>query len=713
MQGSVVAFCALAVALAGTQAPPASRENDASDLAASSAAPATSTGPTVVVDPASWWMESGENATFAAAWVGTPAGCSLEPIWFRWAVAPGGSEGALGPTNGSETVFASSDQATGSTPLSVRAAASLECRGNVTAVFSQASAVVTVAAPVTVDDLSFATAPIAPGASGSLTGLVSGGVPPYRLRVAWEDGTVSFANVSGSGPFSVAHAYEEPGTFAPVVLASDATGQTEEASPEEPLTVSAEFAAAIVPSALVAEVGVPVTFGIRTADAPPSFSSVFSCEDATPATPAVAGGLSYGCEFDLPGVAPVSFQAVGASSPFPVATATLEETVVPSPSVAFPSDPPGGELGGTVYAPIRIAGGVPPFTLNWSLVGAGSAGSATARSDGISYLALTSGAAGTLVLSVVATDALGEASAPLQEEVVFVPSLQSWAAAVAGAADGTIAVNVSASASQGAPPYDWTVVADEPAVNGSADAGTLLSPGGFAWNATYREEGTLGITVIVVDATGVSAVVALRVDLAPRLAVVAEIGPAGPGAVSLRLTVSGGVAPFAYRWNDSAGDVWAGNASGAGTLVLHETTDASGPCSFDVDVVDALGVSASSQVVVNLPGGPSEPSTDPVAGLALAASVLVLVGAAGAFLVVRRRRSEALPPPDPVAVLREAIEPSDGVDRGLVELLAEERGVPLEVVRATLERLKADGIVRAGRGSDGEEVLAWSGPEGR
>ncbi len=66
---------------------------------------------------------------------------------------------------------------------------------------------------------------------------------------------------------------------------------------------------------------------------------------------------------------------------------------------------------------------------------------------------------------------------------------------------------------------------------------------------------------------------------------------------------------------------------------------------------------------------------------------------------------------DPVGVLRRIIEPSDGVDRSLVEMLAEEEGVSRTVVGVTLERLRRDGTLRAERGADGEEVLAWSDPE--
>ncbi len=44
----------------------------------------------------------------------------------------------------------------------------------------------------------------------------------------------------------------------------------------------------------------------------------------------------------------------------------------------------------------------------------------------------------------------------------------------------------------------------------------------------------------------------------------------------------------------------------------------------------------------------------------------------------------------------------------MVELLAEEEGVDRATVRATLERLCRDGMLRAERGPDGEEAYAWA-----
>lgn len=661
----------------------------------------------VAIDPASWWMPNGSNVTLAATWVGTPAGCSLAPSWFRWAIAPGGSEGALATTNGSTAMFIASDAGTGTTTVVVHTAALLDCHGNVTAAFSRGSAVITVAAPLSLSNISVSNDPVAPGSATGLGGTLVGGDPPYHLRVDWGDGSASYANVSLPGPFSMAHTYSGEGTFEPILLATDAAGHIDQGSPEGPLYVSATFSAAIAPSTFIADIGVPVLFDIRTIDTPKAFSSLFACGDATPADLGETLGLAYGCAFTSEGLDPVSFEAVGADPPFPVVNAGFDETVVPPPSVDFPAAAPAGEVNGTLYAPVLLSGGVAPFTLDWSLVGTGRAGCAAVSSDGTAYLLLRPSLAGAFLLSVVASDALDVATPPIEEVIDVAPALAVWATAASEAAGNEVAVNLSSGAFEGTPPFDWTVVPGAPASNSTAEAGVLDDPGAFVWNATYREEGTLDVAVEVVDAAGASTVLNLTVILVPSLSVSADVDPVGPGLVTLRLSVSGGLAPFIYQWSDSSGESWNGSAPVTGTFVLREATEESGRCTFTVHVVDALGVSATASISRNVTAPESGFAGDPGAAEVLLGTALSALAVAALFLFRRRRRAVNPSPPDPVAILRETIEPSDGVDRGLVELLAEERGLSLEVVRATLERLKANGTVRAGRGSDGEEVLAW------
>lgn len=62
---------------------------------------------------------------------------------------------------------------------------------------------------------------------------------------------------------------------------------------------------------------------------------------------------------------------------------------------------------------------------------------------------------------------------------------------------------------------------------------------------------------------------------------------------------------------------------------------------------------------------------------------------------------------DPVAIVREIIEASDGVERSVVVMLAEDEGLTRATAGTTIDRLVREGSVRSARGPDGEEVYAW------
>jgi hypothetical protein len=665
--------------------------------------------PHVAVDPASWWMDSGSNVTLGASWGGTPPGCTLEPTWFRWSIAPVGSEGTLGATNGSSVTFSAVASTSGTTVVMVRSAAVLQCVGSGTSEGSFATSNVTVAAPLAVGELSAEPNPVPPGASVALTGQIVGGTSPYAVRVAWGDGHITNVTVSRAGRFSAPYAYETNGSYLPEAFVTDAAGSRAAALASERENVSAGFVAAIKPSSVVAEVGVPVSFAVRLLDPPRNFSVQFGCENSGSLLSTNATGLDYDCAFDQPLPSYVSFEAVGARIPFPVAYASLEEAVVARPSIVLgPTSL--GEVGDALYVGLSVAGGVPPFTLRWALVGTGANGSFAVPGDGRSLLPLSSPLAGAFNLSAVVVDGLDQESLPASEDVAFLPPLALSAAAVAVAAPRGIRLNVSADALGGVPPYDWTIVPSTGVRNGSSPSGALAGSGGFAWNATCRREGAVAITVDLVDADGGWRSANLTVLAVPVLSAAATVEPAGSGRVRLELTIYGGVGPYAYHWSDAAGSVWNGSVDGPGTVALTEQVAGSGPLNFTVEVADALGAVATATANASVP-----PAADPVApvqsvpvGLVLAG--LLGAGALGALGLRRHGRARAdVPPapPDPVAILREVIEPSDGVDRALVEMLAEERGLAPGVVHETLERLKADGKVRAGRGFDGEEVFAW------
>lgn len=75
------------------------------------------------------------------------------------------------------------------------------------------------------------------------------------------------------------------------------------------------------------------------------------------------------------------------------------------------------------------------------------------------------------------------------------------------------------------------------------------------------------------------------------------------------------------------------------------------------------------------------------------------------------RRPPPPAPPDAVVVLRRIIEPCEGAERAMVELLAEEEGIPWARVRRTIDRLCAAGRIRSDRGDDGVVRLTWIDPK--
>jgi hypothetical protein len=668
-------------------------------------------GPSVVVSPSSWWMETGSNVTLASTWNGVPPNCVLTPSWYRWSIAPGGADGTLGSTNGSTVTFSAETGASGTTGVVVRSSAVLRCPGSSTAVEAAATANVAVASPLTLRDLSVAPDPIVPGSTVTLDGEIVGGDPPYRLRTNWGDGNTTTLNVSAAGAFAATRAYRANGSFSVEVTGEDAAGLRAQAAVPERVNVSDGFVAAVEPSVAVAEVGVPVTFSVGLLDAPGNLSTLFGCADSSSLTVVNGSGPTYVCAFGRAGPSYVSFEGVGARPPFPVAYASLEEPVVPPPSVVIGPAPP-GEVGSVAYAPIVVGGGVPPISVAWSLVGTGANGSMAVPVDGPALLPLSAAGAGSFELTVVAEDALHQTSRPASAPVTFAPRLQVDAGAVAVDGAHAVRLNVSADAYGGAPPYVWTVVTSPGARNGSSPSGGLSGPGTFGWNGTYRTAGVLAIDVVVVDAAGTAVSTNLSAPSVAPLRASATLRPLGPRTVRLALAVVGGLGPYVYRWDDSLGDFGNGSVPANGSVAFTAGVAGGGPVTFTVTVTDGLGDVAVAVANATSSGGPTPPPSTFLPEVVAVVGVLG-AGAAGAVALRRRERSRSLaaaPPLDPVTVLREVIEPSDGVDRAMVEMLAEERGLEPPVVRATLERLKEDGTVRAGRGFDGEEVLAWVGP---
>ena len=665
--------------------------------------------PALTVAPASWWMVEAANVTLRASWTRIPPGCSVTPEWFRWSVEGVGAQGTLAPDNASEANFTAGGMGTGTTGVVVRSAAAVDCGSNRTAVFRTSVANLTVDAPLVVRNVSISPNPIEPGEAASLVGEIVGGQPPFELRIGWGDGSVGWANVTRPGSFAVERTFEA-GVFAPILWVEDGSGFVATATVEEPLNVSLEFAAAIRPSSFVAEVGVPASFSAEYVNPPSGYSSILACGGATSVAPEVqVPSLQIDCSFEEPGTSRVTLESVGADSPYAVASAILSEEVVPPISVALRNANADAEVDLPEYVPVELSGGVPPYDVVWNVVGSRNTEDAVVPNDGTFYAGVRLLDAGADVVSVVVTDALGISAVSASETIDVLAPLSAVVAMASSVGAQGAPVNLTGAVTAGSPPFQWAVVPGIWAPNGTDPAGTLPAIGPFGWNATYRTEGSLSAEAIVVDAAGAVWEGNVSTDLLPPLDAVLRLLPSPPGGFVAEITVSGGAPPFAYWINDSAEDTWNGTTPHDGTIIVRGSPSGSGNFTFELTVEDAWGRWSSAETNAQVPSPPRGDLAAPpgVAVLGVAALALVAV-VAGAYWW--RHRSSRVPPsaPDAEATLRRIIGPADGADRSVVELVAEEEGVSLPIVRETLDRLIAQGTVRAERGLDGEEVLAWS-----
>jgi hypothetical protein len=666
-------------------------------------------GPLLAVAPADWWMVEGTNVSLRASWTQIPPGCTISPEWFRWSVAVGGALGTLSSTNLSEANFSAGGLGSGDTGIEVRSAAELGCGPNLTAAFRTARSNLTIDAPLTLWNLSIGPDPIRAGAAASLSGTIVGGQPPYELRVSWGDGTVGWANETRPGTFSLNRSFEA-GVYSPALLVEDGAGFLANDSVEEPLNVSPNFAVGIVPSTFVAEVGVPLELTVADVNSPAGFSSVLSCGAAAPAErPSAAPAPTLNCTFAYSGTSLVAFEAVGATSPFSVASALLDEPVVPTLAVRLLSTSTSVEAGLPGYIPVVLSGGVPPFEVAWHVVGNQSTQEAAVTADGTFYAAVRIAAPGADDLTVEVTDALGVSETSATETIDVLAPLTANAT-VAGGGSTVGVVSLSGSVTAGSPPFDWAIVPGIAPENGSDPTGTLPSIGSFGWNATFRAEGTLSVEVIVLDAAGAVSRLNGTADLVAPLRLSAVFAPGTTSGFEVQITIAGGAPPYDYWINDSVGGSWNGSIPVGGTLSVRGDASGAGKTTFVLTVRDALGFENSSGAVLDLPADSDGAvlAGSNLLAVGTGAVVLLVAAAAGVWWWRHRAGHDPAPGPDPEATLQRIIAPADGADRAVVELVAEEEGVPMSVVRETLDRLIARGTVRAERGPDGEEVLAWS-----
>jgi hypothetical protein len=668
----------------------------------------------LVVDPLSWWMVDGDTTTLTATWVAPGPACVVSPVWFRWSVGGAGWAGSVDPTSGPQVNFTTSAESGGLAVVSVRSVAAVACGGRSTLALAAAQSNITVVVPVSILNLSVAPDPVEPGAPAYLAGNVAGGSPPYVLQAFWGDSTSSSATLNESGRFELTHSFAT-GEYRPGLLATDSNGLLARSVTPNSLDVSSSFSVGLVSNRSETDVGVPVQLNATALQAPNGSIMDWDCDAPTHAAAAAdASHTQFACSFLTPGVGNATVEVFPGGGVAPV-SAFFPIAVEAPPTLAIVPYDSTAEVGQSLSVNLDVAGGVPPFQLAWSVTDSNQSGVLPVVADGPVTIPIQPCDAGSFNIVVRLTDSDGDVDSNSSARISVSPALNVAISSDRSQNESGAVLGTEGTVTAGAPPFLWFVDPSQAPIIGSNASGSLAGEASFDWWGVYRTSGTVGLTATVVDAEGGFAVARFGLEtLTPFSAVISLLNPPAetPGSAELEVQLSGGLPPFEVYVNATDGEEWNWSLASDGTssswLVAHSGDN----LGLEITVIDATGSAFESNGTLRVPAAgeaispspPNEWSYSLAVGLPVAFAALALV----AGLRYRRTRPVPRAPPDPVEVLREIIEPSDGADRATVELLAEEAGVALDLARATLDRLIADGTVLRETDPDGGEAVSWA-----
>jgi PKD domain/Galactose oxidase, central domain len=241
------------------------------------------------------------------------------------------------------------------------------------------------------------------------TAAVGGGTGPYRLSVAFGDG--SNLTLNGTGPtFTFAHTYLVAGTYTASVAVVDSVGVAASASSAtlhlaNGPTVSASVTPTIGEAGFPVAFGAEVTGGVGSATYAWTFGDHFSGSGRTPAH-------TYSAAGDYTAVVNVTDSVGG------VATASVAVEIAPAVAVSIRLAPAAAEVGVPEGLSAAVVGGVGPFVYSWTL-GDGQSSAAPGPVETFNHT-------GAYSVSVEVTDAAGgSAHAVLQVTVGSVPTTSS------------------------------------------------------------------------------------------------------------------------------------------------------------------------------------------------------------------------------------------------------------------------------------------------
>ncbi len=698
---------------------------------------ASSTG--LTVDPASYWLRTGSNVTFRAVWSTLLPLCRIVPLWYSWSLAGSNITGFLNATTGPSATFVAASFASGTSDVDVRSDAVLDCGGNEAVVDRTGVANVSVAVPLSVRDVGVTPDPLLPGENATLRGTVEGGEPPYSLVVAWGDDTRTVFVLSAPGAFSLNHSFAA-GEFTPSLLVSDSAGNLVNISVDESIGVGTGLEVGIIPSSSTAEVGIPVDFAGIVSGLAQGTTPLFDCSNATNS---VGTGDSenssvtvFSCTFTSVGPQVVLFGAYPVAPGAPTDSVVLVEQVNPTPRISIEPLTLVDSAGNLADALVSVSGGVLPLALTWTTGENQSGGNETLESDGQGIVGIVPEGPGAIELTTRLIDSLGITSDNTTPPLDVYPQLDANVTGNDSVIGSEIIAGVQGVVYSGCAPFFWWVVPAYPPLNSSAENGSLAGVSDFDWSAFYALEGSLPISVVLLDGCGDFWEEQFSVPLFPPLLALVAASPVSNSsndAIGLNLSIRGGNPPFDIELSENGNETWNLRAVGDGRYHWLFAVDGPGTYPFSVAVSDSLGTCSWANVTVIYvspglePIGPSptppsppitppKPAGDPASPSITDVGLLLIplaIPISGAIIVlcVRLRHDRKIPQsgrPNATAALRKVFETVHGIERHTVEKAAEAEGIPHRIVKSTIDQLVSSGTIRSENRTSGDERLSWT-----
>ncbi|MDL1862573.1 hypothetical protein FBR04_16325 [Betaproteobacteria bacterium PRO7] len=266
------------------------------------------------------------------------------------------------------------------------------------------------------------------------------------------------------------------------------------------------------------------------------------------------------------------------------------------------------------------AGGVPPYSFSWTRV-TGTRITVSGSNPATFAATLNWSENLTETFRVTAADSAGN-SATRDVNVTFTTPAQlvvTGPASVSGSRPdpGTLAVNVTPTASGGTPPYAYTWAR----IAGSRIGVAGSNPATFSASVNWSENFTETFRVTTTDAAGVTATRDVNVTFTTPPQLLSSISPtivratrSGAGFVSATATVSasGGTPGYSFTWSRETGSIIAVSGGQTATFSATLAEGQSVTERFRVTVTDSAGVQSISYVDATLAApGPLSVSASP------------------------------------------------------------------------------------------------------